>query len=47
MTTAHDVNAGKLFIVDAHRADSRGRFIVRADDLLTAFLELEHATRSG
>lgn len=43
MTTAHDARAGKLFIVDAHRCDGR-RFIVRADELVTAFLELEQVT---
>lgn len=31
--------------VDAHRDDGR-RFIVRADEKLTAFVELESATRS-
>jgi hypothetical protein len=41
---ATDVNAGELFVVDAHRSDVAGRFIVRADDLLSAFLELERAT---
>lgn len=40
MTTAYDTQAGKLFIVDAHRCDGR-RFIVRSDELLTAFLVLE------
>ncbi len=30
-----------LFIVDAHRADVRARYVVRADDLLTAFLALQ------
>jgi hypothetical protein len=42
MTTATDAQAGELFIVDAHRNDGR-RFIVRSDELLTAFLELEQA----
>ena len=40
MTTAIDADAGKLYIVDAHRDDAR-RFIVRANEKLTAFLELE------
>jgi hypothetical protein len=31
-----------IWIADAHRDDGR-RFIVRADDILTAFLELERA----
>jgi hypothetical protein len=43
MTTAIDVYARKLFIVDAHRSDTHGRFIVQSDELLTAFLELESA----
>jgi hypothetical protein len=32
----------KTFVADAHRRDGR-RFIVRSDDLLTAFIELERA----
>jgi hypothetical protein len=36
------VQEGKLFVVDAHSHDGR-RFIVWADELLTAFLELEFA----
>jgi hypothetical protein len=31
-----------IWIVDAHRGDGK-RFIVRADEKLTAFLELERA----
>jgi hypothetical protein len=46
MTTAIDAQAGKLFVVDAHRCDSRGRFVVRSDELLTAFLELQRAANS-
>jgi hypothetical protein len=38
---ARDRNAGELFIVDAHHAERYGRFVVRSDELLTAFLELE------
>jgi hypothetical protein len=34
---------GFLFCVDAHRGGKR--FIVKADDLLTAFLSLERETR--
>ena len=45
MTTAIDADAGKLYIVDAHRDDHR-RFVVRSDELLTAFLELEQMTKS-
>jgi hypothetical protein len=33
-----------IWIADAHRDDGK-RFIVRADELLAAFLELESATR--
>ena len=36
---------GKIvFVADAHRSDGK-RFIVRADELLTAFVELERAVR--
>ena len=35
-----------IFVADAHRADGK-RFIVRADELLTAFPEPEAATRSA
>jgi hypothetical protein len=34
-----------IWIVDAHRGDGK-RFIVRADEKLTAFLELEAALRT-
>ncbi len=34
----------KIFVADAHR-DNGKRFIVSADEKLTAFLELEHQTR--
>jgi hypothetical protein len=42
------VNRGgrTIFIADAHRDDGK-RFVVRADEKLTAFLELESATRAG
>jgi hypothetical protein len=33
-------------IVDAHRGDGK-RFVVRADEKLTAFVELESATRTS
>ncbi len=33
-----------IWIADAHRDDGQ-RFVVRADEKLTAFLELESATR--
>jgi len=34
-----------IWIVDAHRGDGK-RFVVRADEKLTAFLELQSATRA-
>jgi hypothetical protein len=36
---------GTIWIVDAHRDDGK-RFIVHADEILTAFLELETAIRT-
>ena len=44
MITATDAQGRAVFIVDAHRECGR-RFVVRSDELLTAFLELEQATR--
>jgi hypothetical protein len=41
-----DSNRRTIWIADAHR-DNGKRFIVRADEKLTAFLELESAIRSG
>jgi hypothetical protein len=43
--SAIDVEGRKIWIVDAHR-DDRRRFVVRADEKLTAFVELESATRA-
>jgi hypothetical protein len=40
--SAIDSQGRTMWIVDAHRDDGR-RFIVRADEKLTAFLELERA----
>jgi hypothetical protein len=40
--SAIDSNGRTIWIVDAHRADGK-RFVVRADEKLTAFLELESA----
>ena len=40
--SAIDSNGRTIWITDAHRDDGR-RFIVRADDILTTFLELETA----
>jgi hypothetical protein len=39
-----DSEGRTLWIVDAHRDDGK-RFVVRSDELLTAFLELEKVTR--
>jgi hypothetical protein len=41
-----DSNGRTIWIVDAHRGDGK-RFVVHADELLTAFLELEAAIRAG
>jgi hypothetical protein len=35
-----------IFVADAHRGDGK-RFVVRADEKLTAFVELELAIRQG
>lgn len=35
-----------IFIVDAHKGDGK-RYIVRSDEQLTAFLEIEKVTRQG
>ena len=40
--SAIDSQGRTIWIVDAHRGDGK-RFIVHADDKLTAFLELERA----
>ncbi len=39
-----DSNGRTIFVADAHRGDGQC-FIVRADEKLTAFVELESATR--
>jgi hypothetical protein len=36
----------RIFVADAHRDDGK-RFVVRADEKLTAFLELESAIRAS
>jgi len=43
--SAIDSNGRTIWIVDAHRDDGK-RFVVRADEKLTPFLELESATRA-
>jgi hypothetical protein len=40
--SAIDSQGRTIWIVDAHRGDGR-RFIVRADEKLSAFVELERA----
>jgi hypothetical protein len=35
-----------MFVADAHRDDGK-RFVVHADEKLTAFMELEEAIRAG
>ena len=42
--SAIDSNARTIWIADAHRGDGKC-FVVRADEKLTAFLELEAAIR--
>jgi hypothetical protein len=44
--SAVDSNGGTGWIADAHRGDGK-RFVVRADEKLTAFLELESAIRAA
>jgi hypothetical protein len=39
-----DSNERTIFVADAHRDDGR-RFVVHADEKLTAFIELESAIR--
>ncbi len=45
LVSALDDNGRTLWIIDAHR-DGR-RFVVSADEILTAFVELESAIRGG
>ena len=40
--SAVDSNGRTIFVADAHRNDGK-RFVVRADEKLTAFIELEAA----
>jgi hypothetical protein len=42
--SAIDSNRQTIFVVDAHRDDGN-RFIVHADEKLSAFLELKRVTR--
>jgi hypothetical protein len=36
----------QIWIADAHRDEGK-RFVISADEMLTAFLELERVTRDG
>jgi hypothetical protein len=40
--SALDVQGRTVWIADAHRGDGK-RYVVRSDEILTAFLELESA----
>jgi hypothetical protein len=44
--SAIDSEGRTIWIADAHRDDGK-RFIVRADEMLTAFVELERAIRTA
>jgi hypothetical protein len=44
--SAIDFESGMIWIADAHRGDGK-RFILHADDKVTAFLKLESATRAN
>src|SRR5436190_16008300 len=44
--SAIDSQGRTIWIVDAHRGDGQ-RFVVHADEKLTAFMELESAIRAG
>ena len=44
--SALDLEGRTIWIVEAHRDDGK-RFVVRAEELLTAFLELESAIRGS
>jgi hypothetical protein len=44
--SALDSNGRTIWIADAHRDDGK-RFVVRADELLTAFLGLEAASHAN
>jgi hypothetical protein len=44
--SAVDSEERTMWIADAHRGDGK-RYVVRADEMLTAFLELEAAIRAA
>jgi hypothetical protein len=41
----HDCDGRTIFVADAHRGDGK-RFVMRADEKLTAFIELESAIQA-
>jgi hypothetical protein len=43
--SALDSDGGTIWIADAHRGDGK-RFVVRADEKLSAFVELESVVRA-
>jgi hypothetical protein len=43
---AQNCEGRTIWVADAHRGDGK-HFIVRADEMLTAFLELERVTRES
>jgi hypothetical protein len=43
--SAIDANGRTIWVADAHRDDGK-RFVVQAEEKLTAFLELESVTRA-
>jgi hypothetical protein len=44
--SAVDSNGRRMFVADAHCGDGK-RYVVRADEKLTAFMELQAAIRLG
>jgi hypothetical protein len=44
--SAIDSNGRTIWIADAHRGDGK-RFLVRSDEMLTAFVELERVRRES
>jgi len=44
LVTGTNAEGETIFVADAHGRDGK-RFVVRADELLTAFIELERATQ--
>lgn len=46
MTSAITRDDKAIYTADAHKGEAK-RFVVQADELLTAFIELENTTRSA